>query len=85
MFGLTPQVNASSSVYQARDLELPQYPTDTVSAVRWSPTSNLLSATSWDKSVRIWEVSEQGNVALKFGKDTDSPITSMLPALNVQS
>jgi len=74
---LTPQVNAATtSVHQARDLELPQYPSDTVSAVRWSPVSNLLSATSWDKSVRIWEVSEQGNVAVKFAKEFDSPVTA---------
>jgi len=40
--------------------EIPDPPTDTVSCLSWSKTSNILAAGSWDKSVRIWEVQPSG-------------------------
>ncbi len=30
--------------------------TDTISCVRWSPTSNRLAASSWDGVVRVYDV-----------------------------
>ena len=46
MFGTT-----SASANPNNDLELPGAPGDSVSCLRWSPTANLLAASSWDKSV----------------------------------
>lgn len=42
---------------------VPEAPTDGISCLAWSPAANILAAGSWDKSVRIWEVSPQGVVA----------------------
>jgi len=45
------QQTTATPLQRASDAELPQCPSDAVSCVRWSPTSNLLSAASWDRSV----------------------------------
>jgi len=40
-------------------------PDDCISRVRWSPAScpiQLLGATSWDKTVRVWQIQAQGDV-----------------------
>lgn len=39
---------------------VPEPPSDGISCLAWSPSSNILAAGSWDKSVRIWEVASQG-------------------------
>ena len=42
-------------------LDLPNAPDDSVSKVRWSPADCplvLLGATSWDKTVRVWQVAK---------------------------
>ena len=52
MFGLTQ--------IQQPDVNVPNSPKDTVSAIRWSPTSNMFMATSWDKTASIWEVGMNG-------------------------
>lgn len=43
-------------------VELPSPPDDTVSCLRWSPAGCpmlLVGATSWDKTVRVWQVQPQ--------------------------
>ena len=45
-----------------RDIPLPEGPTGVISSVRWTPDNcvNLMvGATSWDKSVRVWQVQTQ--------------------------
>eukprot|EP01108_Squamamoeba_japonica_P005963 TRINITY_DN4800_c0_g1_i1.p1 TRINITY_DN4800_c0_g1~~TRINITY_DN4800_c0_g1_i1.p1 ORF type:complete len:334 (+),score=91.50 TRINITY_DN4800_c0_g1_i1:87-1088(+) len=58
------------------DLELPQPPSDSVSSLKWAPTTNLLAASSWDKSVRVWQVALTGQCELKFGHELASPIVA---------
>ncbi|CEL98498.1 unnamed protein product [Vitrella brassicaformis CCMP3155] len=41
------------------DYEVPQCPTDGISEVAWAKGRNILACASWDKSVRIWEVTAQ--------------------------
>lgn len=41
------------------DAVVPEPPQDGISCLSWSPTSNIFAAGSWDKSVRIWEVTAQ--------------------------
>jgi len=43
-----------------QDAVFPEPPGDSISALAWSPAGNIIAAASWDKSVRIWEVSPQG-------------------------
>jgi len=51
---------------------VPDAPSDSISALAWSPTSNILAASSWDKSVRIWEVTPNG-VQAKMAYQHDAP------------
>lgn len=44
------------------DRILPEAPSDTISCLAWSPVSDLLAVSSWDNSVRIYEVNSTGNV-----------------------
>lgn len=43
-----------------RDFPVTSPPTDSVSALAWSPTANVLAAASWDNNVRVWEVQASG-------------------------
>merc|ERR1719188_516540 len=47
-----PNTNSSAVV--------PSPPDDGISSIAWSPAANILAASSWDKSVRIWEISQSG-------------------------
>eukprot|EP00747_Dinoflagellata_sp_TGD_P185919 gnl/TRDRNA2_/TRDRNA2_42711_c0_seq1.p1 gnl/TRDRNA2_/TRDRNA2_42711_c0~~gnl/TRDRNA2_/TRDRNA2_42711_c0_seq1.p1 ORF type:complete len:355 (+),score=66.52 gnl/TRDRNA2_/TRDRNA2_42711_c0_seq1:149-1213(+) len=40
--------------------EVPEAPTDCISSLAWAANANILAASSWDKSVRVWEVTAQG-------------------------
>lgn len=65
MFGGSPP----SSVFNSRsmnshaahnpngDHEVPEVATDGISSVHFSPTANYMTATAWDCTVRVWEVS----------------------------
>jgi mRNA export factor len=50
MFSTQKNPNTNSST------EVPSGPEDTVSMLSWAPNANFLAASSWDKSVRIYEV-----------------------------
>jgi mRNA export factor len=42
------------------DYEVPNPPNDSISSLCWSPTHNILAASSWDNEVRAYEVQQQG-------------------------
>lgn len=44
----------------AKDVVAPADATDTISALRWSPTANHLAAACWDGKVRIYDVAKDG-------------------------
>jgi mRNA export factor len=46
-----------------RDVEFPKGPEDTISALRWSPVSNHLAASSWDGKVYIYDASNSTSTA----------------------
>ncbi|PVI08002.1 Poly(A)+ RNA export protein [Periconia macrospinosa] len=52
----------------SKDLEIPAniLPSDSVSALAFSPTHDLLAVSSWDGTVRIYEYSSSGNVVGKW-------------------
>jgi mRNA export factor len=66
-------------------VDMPSPPDDTVSSVRWSPADCpmlLLGATSWDKTVRVWQVAKNavgGGVQsqLMGGQNADAPVLCM--------
>eukprot|EP00002_Diphylleia_rotans_P006966 TRINITY_DN1640_c0_g1_i1.p1 TRINITY_DN1640_c0_g1~~TRINITY_DN1640_c0_g1_i1.p1 ORF type:complete len:328 (+),score=53.98 TRINITY_DN1640_c0_g1_i1:72-1055(+) len=59
----------------AQDVKVPNGPTDGISSINFSPTSNHFVATSWDKAIRCWEV--QGNAVVPKVAFTDN-----VPILN---
>lgn len=56
-----------------QDAVVPDCPGDSISSLAWSPASNILAASSWDKSVRIWEVTPQG-VQARMSYQHDAPV-----------
>ena len=56
-----------------KDLELPNCPDDSISMIKFSPNANYLLSSSWDNSVRCWEVAETGPV-LKAQIAHDAPV-----------
>mmetsp|Transcript_7103 Transcript_7103/g.19487 ORF Transcript_7103/g.19487 Transcript_7103/m.19487 type:complete len:363 (-) Transcript_7103:61-1149(-) len=50
----------------------PECPSDSISALAWSPSQNFLAASSWDKSVRLWEVTPQG-IQARMAYSHDAP------------
>mmetsp|Transcript_20796 Transcript_20796/g.58572 ORF Transcript_20796/g.58572 Transcript_20796/m.58572 type:complete len:360 (-) Transcript_20796:41-1120(-) len=52
---------------------VPEPPSDGVSCLTWSPAQNILAAGSWDKSVRVWEVSPNG-IAPRMAYQHEAPV-----------
>jgi mRNA export factor len=52
---------------------VPEPPGDGISSLVWSPAGNIIAAGSWDKSVRIWEVSPQG-IAARLAYQHEAPV-----------
>lgn len=55
------------------DVEVANPPTDSVSALRFSPTADYLSVSSWDNHVRIYEVKGDGTTEPKAAFQHDGP------------
>ena len=45
----------------AKDVSLANPPSDSISELSWSPVANHLAMSSWDQTVRIYDVSQSGN------------------------
>ncbi|BFZ54354.1 RNA export factor gle2 [Savitreella phatthalungensis] len=62
LFGSQPAAAAASTTQGdlSKDIEVQSPPEDSISALSFSPTAELLAAASWDKKVRIYEVSQTG-------------------------
>lgn len=52
---------------------VPEAPGDGVSCLAWSPAGNILAAGSWDKSVRVWEVTPQ-NIQPRMAYNHEAPV-----------
>lgn len=77
-FGGGGAFGAAAATPQMRDPNtngsavIPEPPSDSISSLAWSPAQNILAATSWDKSVRIWEVTATG-VAARMAYQHEAP------------
>jgi mRNA export factor len=59
------------------DDQLAQGPDDCISSVAWSPkgsAKNLIAATSWDKTIRVWEVQTQVGADGMVGAVATQPV-----------
>ena len=58
----------------SKDVALNNPPEDSISDLTFSPTGDFLSVASWDKKVRIYQVSEQGQSEGKAMFELDRPV-----------
>jgi mRNA export factor len=58
------------------DAILPADAQDTISSVSWSPTANHLAAASWDGSVRVYDVAQNGTARGLATLKADGPLLS---------
>ena len=57
----------------SKDIALTSPPEDSISQVAFSPAADFLAVSSWDKKVRIYQVSEQGQSEGKAQIDCEAP------------
>jgi WD40 repeat protein len=60
LFGATSTSTANTLGDLSKDIQLNQGPEDSISDLSFSPQSEHLAVSSWDKKVRIYEVNESG-------------------------
>ncbi|KAJ3184036.1 hypothetical protein HDU85_001887 [Gaertneriomyces sp. JEL0708] len=58
---------------EAKDIEIPQPPSDSVSAISWSPKANLIAAAAWDNQTRVWEVQPNGTAIPRAAIQHEAP------------
>ncbi|OQD67292.1 hypothetical protein PENDEC_c040G06830 [Penicillium decumbens] len=66
------QTNTTGDI--SKDVQLNQPPEDSISDLRFSPTSEHLAVASWDKKVRIYEINEQGQSEGKALFEHEAPV-----------
>ena len=76
LFGSTPPASSTQSTQgdPSKDIQLNNPPEDSISELHFSPQADLLAISSWDKKVRIYQVSEQGQSEGKAAMDFDGPV-----------
>lgn len=75
LFGSTSSAVSSTTAGDiSKDVALVTPPEDSVSDLRFSPAADFLAVASWDKKVRIYSVSEQGQSEGKAAIDFDGPV-----------
>lgn len=76
----SPNTQSSSTVAGdvSKDVQLSEPPADSISALSWSNSQDLLAVTSWDNKLRVYQVSEgvgmSGNPRAMI--DFESPVLS---------
>ena len=60
----------------AKDIQLADGPEDSISDLAWSPVMNYLAVSSWDKKVRIYDVTTKPSGEGKVLMDFDGPVLS---------
>jgi mRNA export factor len=72
--------NVTSQITQgdlSGDIELSSPPEDGISDLSFSPQAELLAVSSWDKKVRIYEISPTGSSIGKAAYEHDAPVLSV--------
>ena len=57
-FGAKPTLKPTGNEATSQDVEIPNCPPDSISAISFSPTADYLATSSWDNQVRIYEVGQ---------------------------
>lgn len=78
LFGSGAAASSSSATATqgdiSKDMAVSEPPTDSISAIRFSPQAELLAVSSWDKKVRIYEVASNGSTIGKSFFDHEAPV-----------
>ena len=82
MAGLFGAASSSSSTSQTTgdlksDVALNQPPTDSVSDLAFSPTSDFLAVSSWDNKVRIYEIAQNGQSEGRHAFEHSQPVLNV--------
>lgn len=81
LFGGTQSSQASSAAQSQGDLStdvaLKELPEDSVSDIQFSPKTDHLAVASWDKKVRIYEISPQGDSQGKALFEHEGPVLNV--------
>lgn len=79
LFGGTAAAASSTAQSQgdlSKDVAVKELPEDSVSSIRFSPKSDHLAVASWDKKVRIYEISATGDSQGKAIFEHEGPVLS---------
>ncbi len=68
--------SANSNAAPVADVIFPADATDTISAIRWSPTASYLAAASWDGKVRIYNVANSSAISAVSLLTAQGPVLS---------
>uniref|UniRef100_A0AC35F4N3 Mitotic checkpoint protein and poly(A)+ RNA export protein n=1 Tax=Panagrolaimus sp. PS1159 TaxID=55785 RepID=A0AC35F4N3_9BILA len=75
------QSTATNAANPMNAVEVPHAPDDTVQDLKFNPVSTntpiFLAAGSWDNTVRIWQVNENGTVEAKAMQNINAPVLSI--------
>lgn len=71
-FGGKAPIKPAANESVASDVEVPNGPSDSVSALAFSPNADFLAASSWDNQVRIYEVGQA--IAGKAAYSHEAPV-----------
>ena len=77
LFGSGAAASSATSNAQgdiSKDVALADPPTDSISAVSFSPQSEHLAVSSWDKKVRIYEINPSGQSEGRALFDHEAPV-----------
>ena len=78
LFGSSAPAASSSSVPAqgdlSKDVAIKDPPEDSVSQIAFSPASDHLAVSSWDKKVRIYEIDGNGNSMGKAFFEHEGPV-----------
>lgn len=83
LFGAAANTTAAASATSTQgdlknDVELTQPPEDSISDLSFSSRADLLAVASWDKKVRIYEISASGQSQGKAMFEHEAPVFSVV-------
>jgi len=77
LFGASSSTSAANTLGDlSKDVALNSPPEDSVSDISFSPQSEHLAVASWDKKVRIYEITQSGGSTGKAFFECEAPVLS---------
>jgi len=73
-FGNNSAVVANTAAPEVKDTEIVDPPSDSISAMSFSPTADFIAVASWSNEVRVWEVNAQLQSQGKAAYSHEGPV-----------